>query len=204
MRRFSSYFVVTSLCLLVAAAASAAKQPSAPGGYTLVGNAPGTATLVPGPNGSGTAVQLMTYPSSGTLDWGAIGFAASGLKLRDVTDLSTDYEITFGGCWEGSPRFTVGLSNRGKTKEIWFYMGQPQGCASEWTNTGNLASPTSLVDDSSLPAGSHTATYSQVQAEYGNDNVAYIAIDLDGGGDGSQTALFDNTQVNGTLYTYES
>ena len=203
MRRFSISLAVATLSLLVAAGQSAAKQPAPASGYTLVANAPGSATLVsPGYN-SATAVQLS---STGTSGWGAIGFASSGLKLRDVTHLSTEYEFTLGSCWGGSPRFTIGLSNGG-TKEIYFYMGPPPsytGCPSgEWQNTGNLASPGSPVDDSHLPGGSATDTYSNALAKYGNYNVAYIAIDFDSGWLASQTAEFDDTQVNGTLYTYE-
>jgi hypothetical protein len=206
MRRLSSYFVLTMLCLLVAAAESTAKQPGASGGYTLVASAPGTATLVTPGFQSTTAVQLTSSDPSGTLGWSAIGFAASGLKLRDVSWLSTEYEFTLGSCGGGSPRFTVGISNGG-TKEIYFYMGPPPsyvGCGlGTWTNTGNLATPSSPVDDSHLPGGSYTAPYSQVLAKYGNDRVNYIAIDFDSGWAGSETALFDDTQVNQTPYTYE-
>lgn len=206
MRLSLSCLVVTTLCLLVAASTAGAKQHAAPSGYTLVASAPGTASLVGPGFESATAVQLASSESSGTLGWGAIGFAASGLRLRDVTDLSTEYEFTLGSCWGGSPRFTVGISNGG-TKEIYFYMGPPPsyvGCApSVWTSTGNLATPSSPVDDSHLPGGSPATPYSQVLAEYGNDKVVYIAIDLDSGWAGSETALFDDTQVNSTLYTYE-
>lgn len=209
MRRFVSFSVVTTLCLLAAAAAAAAaaaKQHAAPSGYTLVASAPGTAALVSPGFASPTAVQLSSSESSGTLGWGAIGFAASGLRLRDVTYLSTEYEFTLGSCFGGSPRFTIGVSNGG-TKEIYFYMGPPPsyvGCASSvWTSTGNLATPSSPVDDSHLPGGSSAEPYSQVLADYGNDKVVYIAIDLDSGWAGSETALFDDTQINSTLYTYE-
>lgn len=206
MRRFSAYFVVTMLCLLVAAGASAAKQPGASSGYTLVASAPGTAALVSPGDASTTGVLLTSSEPSGTLGWSAIAFAASGLRLRDVTHLSTAYEFQVGSCWGGSPRFTIGLSNGG-TKEIYFYMGPPPnftGCAlGVWTDTGNLASPGSPVDDSQLPGGSYAVPYSQVQAEYGNDRVVYIVIDFDSGWAENQAAEFDNTQVNSTLYTYE-
>jgi hypothetical protein len=193
------------LCLLAAAGESVAKAPGKAAGYTLVANAPGTASLVSPGHNSATAVQLT---SSGLAGWGAIGFAVpKGLKLRDVTHLSTDYEFLLGSsCWGGSPRFSVGISN-GATTETWFYIGPPPsytGCASGiWANTGNLASPTSLVDDSGLPGGSYADPYADAQAKYGSYTVQYIAIDLDGGWDATQSAEFDNTQVNNTLYTYE-
>ena len=203
MRRFSLYLVVTTLCLLAVAGESAAKTHGRTPGYTLVENAPGDATLVSPGYGSTTAVQLTSTGS----DWGAIGFTvAKGLKLRDVNTLSTDYEFLVGSCWGGSPRFTVGVSN-GTTKETYFYIGTAPswtGCAlGLWANTGNLASPASPVDDSQLPGGSPSDTYARAQAKYGSYNVEYIAIDLDGGWDGAQSAEFDNTRVNSTLYTYE-
>src|SRR5204862_937935 len=134
---------------------SAAKTSGGGTGYTLVANAPGSATLASPGHNSTTAVQLTSTGSSG---WGAIGFAVrNGLKLRDVNTLSTDYEFLVGSCWGGSPRFTVGVSN-GTTRETYFYIGPPPSytrCPSgAWANTGNLASPASPVDDSQLPGGS--------------------------------------------------
>lgn len=204
MRRFSLYFVMSMLCLWAVAGESAAKTPGGAAGYMLVANFPGSANLVSPGHNSMTAVQLTSTGSSG---WGAIGFTvAKGLKLREVNTLSTDYEFVTGSCWEGSPRFTVGVSN-GTTKETWFYMGSPPSFTDclpgVWANTGNLASPTSPVDDSQLPGGSPSDTYAHAQATYGSYNVEYIAIDLDGGFHATQTVDFDNTQVNGTRYTYE-
>jgi hypothetical protein len=188
----------------LAVAGESAAKTRAGAGYTLVSNSPGSAALVSPGDNSTTAVRLT---STGTSGWGAIGFAvAKGLKLRDVNTLSTDYEFQVGSCWGGAPRLTVGVSN-GTTKETYFYIGTPPswtGCPSGvWANTGNLASPASPVDDSQLPGGSYSDTYSRAQARYGSYAVEYIAIDLDGGWEGTQTAEFDNTQVNSTLYTYE-
>lgn len=205
MRRVFVGFVLTALSLLVMAGSSVAKTPTGQAAYTLVANAPGSAGLIgPTPGDNSTAVQLS---SSGAAGWGAIGFTVpKGLKLRDVNFLSTDYEFVTGSCWGGAPRFTVGVSDGG-TKEIYFYIGPPPnwvGCQSgTWLNTGNLATPNSPVDDAHLPGGSPSDIYSHAQARYGNYNVVYIAIDLDGGWAGTQVANFDNTQVDGTLYTYD-
>lgn len=203
MRRFSLYLILTTLCLLGVAGESAAKTRGG-AGYTLVSNSPGSAALTSPGDNSTTAVQLTSTGASG---WGAIGFAVTkGLRLRDVTTLSTDYEFLTGSCWGGAPRLTVGVSN-GTTKETYFYIGTAPswtGCPSDaWTYTGNLATPTSPIDDSQLPGGSTSDTYAHAQAKYGSYAVEYIAIDLDGGWKGTQTADFDNTQVNSTLYTYE-
>lgn len=205
MRRLFGCLVVTMLCLLLATSQAAAKQ-TGPSGYKLVAKRPGTATLVsPGYNGSATAVQLTSTGKSG---WGAIGFSVpSGLTLSGVNYLATEYEFTLGSCWGGSPRFTVGLSSGGSVHEIYFYMGPPPsyiGCPSGvWTDTGNLASATGVVDDANLPGGSQADPYANALARYGADRVAYIAIDFDSGWAGSQTALFDDTKVDGALYTYE-
>jgi hypothetical protein len=108
----------------------------------------------------------------------------------------------------GSPRFTIGLSDHG-TKEIYFYMGQSSsfvGCPlTGWVNTGNVATPSNPVDDSHLQGGSYSDTYAHALAQYGGYSVAYIAIDFDSGWTESQSqaAEFDNTQIDGTLYTYE-
>ena len=205
MRRLSAGFVVAALSFLVVTDSSWAKARTTQPAYSLVANAPGTAALIgPSLGDASTAVQLS---SSGTAGWGAIGFTVpKGLKLRDITDLSTDYQFVTGSCWGGAPRFTVGVSDGGP-QEIYFYIGPPPiwvGCASgTWSNTGNLATPSSPVDDSHLPGGSTSDTYANVQARYGKYSVVYIAIDLDGGWDGTQVADFDNTQIDGTLYTYD-
>jgi hypothetical protein len=206
MRRFSLFFVVTALCSLAVANPSFAKKPGAGTGYTLVGT--GAALVHPGDN-SQTAVQLWSSGSGSSLIWGAIGFAVpSKMTFSDVNNLSTDYKFVQGSCWQGSPRFTVGISNgTPNATETWFYIGPSPsytGCPSGvWSNTGNLASPTSPVDDSALPGGSPTDTFAGAQAKYGSYSVNYIAIDVDGGAGGNQTVDFDNTRVNSTLYTYE-
>jgi hypothetical protein len=67
-------------------------------------------------------------------------------------------------------------------------------------NTGNLAAPTNLVDDSQL-GGSFYDTYGNAQANYGNYTVTDIFLAVDGP---NQTVDFDNSQVNNELFTYES
>lgn len=202
MRRFLLLFAVSTVCSLAVATPSIASKFPGGAGYTLVGTA---ALGSPGDN-SNTAVEISSTVSGGSLTYGAIGFATPA-KLRQVDTLATSYQFLDGSsCWQGSPRFTVGISNGSATKEIYFYIGPPPsyvGCPSGvWTNTGNLATPSSPVDDQSL-GGGPADPYSDVLAKYGNYAVKYIAIDLDGGGGGSQTVEFDNTQVDNTLYTYE-
>ena len=206
MRRLVLFLLVTATAPLAVAGPAAAKKPSAATpGYALVGDA----QLISPGNDSGTAVQASSDASGASLTTGGIGFAvAQGMKLSAVNTLSTDYEVVAGNCWDGSPRFTVGVAKGPTTREIYFYFGRQSNgtfaCPTgPYTNTGNLASPTSLVDTSQLPGGSEAETYAAAQATYGSYSVRYIAIDVDGGGGGAQTFDLDNSQVNNTLYTYE-
>ena len=92
---------------------------------------------------------------------------------------------------------------------VFFYVGTPPNynCAADsiWYNTGNLASPTNLVDATQLGGGFYEP-YAAVQASYGSYPVTDIFVVMDGGwavpGD-NQTFIFDNTAVNADLYTYE-
>jgi hypothetical protein len=201
MRRLLPLLALMGACLLASAGSALAKRAAPGPGYTLIG----TATLVSPGNLSATAVGMTSDPGT----YGAIGFAvAPGLKLSDVNDLASDYQLVNSNCWDGSPRFTLGVAKGGgATREIYFYFGrQADGtfnCPSSYANTGNLAAPTGIVDTSNLPGGSQADTYAAAQGRYGAYAIRYIAIDFDGGVGGSQAADFDNTQVNGTLYTYE-
>jgi hypothetical protein len=165
MRRLSSFFVVTAVWSLSVANPSFAKNST---GYTLVGT--GAGLVHPGYK-SNTALQLWSTGSGSSLIWGAVGFAVpSNMTFTDLNHLSTDYMIVLGSCWQGSPRFTVGISNGTPTAtETWFYIGPSPsytGCPSGGrANTGNLAGPTSPVDDSGPPGGSHTDTFADAQAK---------------------------------------
>ena len=85
------------------------------------------------------------------------------------------------------------------------YLGPPPsytGCPPNvWTSSGNLVTPASLVDASQL-GGTFYEPWGAVQAAYGNDPVTGIDLVVDGFG-ADMTAQLDNTQVNGTTYTYE-
>jgi hypothetical protein len=111
-----------------------------------------------------------------------------------------------GSCWGGSPRFEAWVTNGTSTWKIFFYIGPPPswtGCPSGvYANTGNLASPSSPVDDQQL-GGSPSDRYSDVQARFGKYGVTHVYVDLEGGWSADQVVDFDNTQVNGRLSTYE-
>jgi len=192
---------LTGLSSLAIASPSVGKRTNG-GGYTLVQNA----TLVsPGDASPRGAEASSTGPDPFT--WGAIDFAVPpGLKLRRLTNLSTDYKFVVGSCWGGSPRFEAWVNDGTSTRKIFFYIGPPPdytGCASAvYLTSGNLAAPTSQVDASQI-GGSAYEPYSDVQARFGDYTVTKVTLGVDGGWYSNQTVDFDNTVVNQQLVTYE-
>jgi hypothetical protein len=163
------------------------------------------ATLVHPGNASGTAAEATTTGQDG---FGFVNFPIPpGLKLRQLTSLSTDFKFVAGSCSAGSPRFTVNVTNGTTSSSVFFYLGPPPsytGCApGTYASSGNLAAPTSLVDTSALPGGAFNEPYSQAQAKYGDYTITALHLDVDARAAGDQTVDFDNTEVNGALRTYE-
>jgi hypothetical protein len=174
-------------------------------GYTFFGSA---TYVMPG-NASNRAVKLVADANAGI--YSGIDFAvASSLTIDGLNDLSTDSNFTAGSCAVGSPRFGITLAAY-PNSTIFVYIGPPpsyMGCPpNTWTNIGNLLTPASFVDTSQLPGGSFYDTWAAAQARYSGQQVTDIFLVSDNGpgagGLGSQTVLIDNTDVNGTLYTYE-
>ena len=194
---------LTAWCSLAIVSPSFAEPADGATGYSLGENA----TLVQPGNASPTGAEATTTGpgSSGWVDF--IPFAIpAGLKLGQLTHLSTDYKFVVGSCWAGSPRFTAYVTNGTSSGSVFFYIGPPPsytGCASgAYANSGNLATPTSLVDAANL-GGSFNEPFSEVQADFGDYTVTELHLDVDGGAAGNQTVDFDNTQVNEKLVTYE-
>jgi hypothetical protein len=172
---------------------------TASSGYSLFGDA----MLVHPGNASPTAAQAT---STGPNAFGGVDFAVpSGLTVSQLQNLSTDYKFTVGTCGLGSPRFGAFVTNGTSSGNIFFYIGPPPnytGCPPNvYLNTGNLAAPANLVDDSQLPLGTFYDPYASAQLKYGSYMVTDIFLVVDGP---SQTVQFDNTRVNATTYTYES
>lgn len=165
----------------------------------------GNATLAHPGNGSPTAAQLSNI---GPGSEGHVNIAIpKGLKLRQLTSLSTDFRFLIGTCSGGSPRFTANLTNGTSNPSVFFYIGPPPaysecGGSDAYANSGDLATPSSLVDATELPGGSFNEPYSQVQANYGDYTVKAVHLDVDRRGV-DQTINFDNTRVNSRLVTYE-
>jgi hypothetical protein len=192
MRRFLlSAAVLGALVLMLGVVAA-----SAASGYSVFGDA----QLVSPGESSPHAVQAT---STGTHLYGGVDFAVpGGLTVNDLSNLATDYKFRVGSCGLGSPRFSVEVNNNPNTN-LFFYLGPPPNytsCAFDtWTGSGNLASGSNLVDATQLGGGFYEP-YAAVQADYGTATVSDIALVVDGP---SQTAQFDNTQINSTTYTYD-
>jgi hypothetical protein len=187
-----SVTVIGALVLAVGAVAASAAT-----GYSFFGDAQ---FVSPG-EASAHAAQATSTETNG---YGGVDFAVpAGLTVNGLSTLSTDYKLTVGDCGQGSPRFSVTVTDGTTTHNIFFYLGPPPnytGCAPNvWTGSGNLADASNLVDASQLGGGFYE-TYADVQAAYGSDTVSDIALVVDGFG---QIAQFDNTQINSTTYTYD-
>jgi hypothetical protein len=169
-------------------------------GYTLFG---GATHVMPG-NNSNQAVKLVSNANTGV--YSGVDFAVPpGLTVDNLNTLSTDYNFTAGSCALGSPRFGITLASK---QTIFVYIGpypNYTNCAPNvWTNTGNLLMPSSFVD-SSQAGGSFYQTWAAAQAQFQGQQITdiFIVSDNGPGPQFSQTVLIDNTNVNGTTYTYE-
>ena len=194
------FLALTAWCSLAIVGQSFAQGPFGEGGYFLDGDA----TLVQG-NASPTGARATNTgpdPGIGYGPFGSVHFAIpAGLKVSQLTHLSTDYKFVVGSCEAGSPRFTANVTNETSSGSIFFYIGPPCPSAA-YTNSGNLAAPTSLVDASNL-GGSFNQRFSDVKADFGNYTVTAVHLDVDGRSAGDQTVDFDNTRVNANFVTYE-
>lgn len=181
---------------------------AAGGGYELFGDA---SLVSPGDN-SQTAAQVESSPTVPP-QYGGINFdIPSGMTFSQVSNLATSYKFTNASCGGGAPRFVVSVTNGTHSGEIWFYFasapGVYTGCPTNvWTDTGNLATPTSFVDSSQLNAegGHYNQLFSDAQTAFGSYTVTGIQLQVDADWffSGPQTVLIDNTQVNSNMYTYE-
>ncbi len=197
---------------LTAAACLAALTATAPAwagpGYHLFGKA---SYITPGEGTSNRAVQLIADASANPQVYSGIDFdVPSGITIGQLNTLQTDFNVTAGDCGEGSPRFAIGLANL--TGHIFVYLGPAPnytGCTpNSWTSSGNLLASGSTVDASQLGGGFYEK-WSDVQTQFSGAVVSDIFLVSDNGtpansqGLGGQTVDIDNTNVNGTLYTYE-
>jgi hypothetical protein len=167
----------------------------------------GSSTYVTPGNASNVAVSLIADGTGTPAVYSGIDFAVpSGLTIDNLNTLSTDYNFTASSCGVGSPRFGIALSGN-PNATIFVYIGPPPSytlCAPGWANTGNLLTSSSFVDSSQLSGGTFYDTWAAAQTRYTGQVVTDIFIVSDYGPTGTQTVQIDNTNVAGTVYTYET
>lgn len=169
---------------------------AAPPDYTLFGDA----EVV------GDAVQLRSDDDPG---YGGVDFAVEeGTTFADLTELSTEYNVTDDGCAGGSPRYQVNLDDDGDGMtdgNVFIYLGPSpsfSGCPlNTWQDSGNLIGNNDACryDTAQLIAGTQCNTYAGTLAALGDAEVTGIQLVVDAGWafpDGEQTVLVRNAQVN--------
>jgi hypothetical protein len=181
-------------------------------GYTLFGDA----EIVSPGNASPHAAQLRSDADPG---FGGIDFdIPDDLTFEDIEALATDYNITDDQCGGGSPRFQLNVDTDGDGEpdgNIFVYIGPSPtftGCAPGWQSTGNLIGNNDpcRYDTSQLAVGTQCNTYLGTLALFGGSSIVGIQVVVDAGwnavasgGDGEQTILVDNVNIDGTIYTFD-
>ena len=177
----------------------------------------GSASIVsPGSMGSPNAVRLESTCPGGSPDcinnntytFGGVNFTVpAGTTFADIGTLSTDVMAGPGdACVGGAPRFQIRTAETGPADT------DPTGdnifvtfnCTNVWSNTGN-ALMTGTLDTGQL-GGSYGQSYAAALAQFGSVQVLGVSIVSDGGWaspDTTQTVFIDNTNIDGTIYTYD-
>jgi len=134
-------------------------------------------------------------------------FVPLGITVDQLYTLSSEYQFAEGSCEDGSPRFGATVTNGVRTGEIYFYVGSPPSythcpTSAGWESTGNIASPTSIVDNQEL-SGAFYEEFSETKAHYGEYTITELFVVVDGYEGRPIKADFDNVTFNGTVYTFE-
>jgi hypothetical protein len=169
-------------------------------------------------------------PEIGAIRLGSWQFGYGGLNFdvpkqpftfADMTQLQTDYELSWGTCKGGSPRWSIAVLPPGtpvtdqtkkSARNIWVYFGsmpasgtnaRPEADGSE-VNTGNYIGTGGPADtparyDSSQGGGSYGQTYTTTLAQSGQYEVVGISLNVDGGwaqsqSDFEQEAIVDRSR----------
>lgn len=167
----------------------------------------GEAMYVEPGNASFRAVETTSDADPG---FGGIDFEIpEGTTFADLDTLSTDYMLTEGACGGGSPRFQVNVIDElGEERNIFVYLGEQPNytCAEDvWLSTGDLLEAGNFVDATQV-GGLFYQEYTTAVALFGDLEVTGVQLVTDAGWsqpDGVQTAVFDNTNIDGTVYDYE-
>ena len=173
------------------------------------------------PASSGSAVNVNEGQGghAAVLTSNNFGFAVASAKFpgnqttfSELTNLSTDYELTQGTCAGGSPRFQVDLlpsgdKNPNDAVSLYVYIGPGAGAAADPCPAadGSLQNQQNVASDSQpnlwyVGAANTGAPYSAVEAIYGNYQLLDAQIAVDGGwiqAGNTQQVLIQDWQVNG-------
>jgi hypothetical protein len=176
--------------------------------YSLFGDA----SIVAGGN-PGNAARLTSDADPG---FGGVDFDVSGLTLAQLTELATDFNVTDDQCGAGSPRFQINVQTATGTENIFVYLGPSPtftGCTPNfWHSSGNLVGNNEPCrwDTSQLAGGTQCSTWATAVASFGGLTITGIQLVVDsganplaGGGDGEQTVLVDNVQINDDTITFD-
>jgi len=129
----------------------------------------------------------------------------------------TDFNVTDDNCGGGSPRVQIRIDTTGdgiSDGSVRVALGPSPGftgCTAGWQSTGNLIGNEDAGRyDYSVFGGSPFTTYSNAPAAVMAGDVVGIFIVVDGswsaaatGGDGEQTTLIDNINLNGDITTFD-
>jgi hypothetical protein len=185
---------IAALTLVVAAPAWGADVTTT-GGATL--NADGTAKLV-----------ADVSNASATDDFSGVELQIpASLKLSDVTQLATEFNVTDDDCGAGSPRFQIQIGG----KNMFVYLGPAgtfTGCTQNtWLSSGNLVGTADAcrVDTSKFTGGTQCSTWAAALTLLGSQTIEKMSILVDASWTGStnpaftdkeQTVLLRNAKVN--------
>jgi hypothetical protein len=189
---------VAALALAAAAPALAADGSTTFGGATVEN---GTATLVANTGNASAADDFsgVTVP------------VPTGLTFGQITELSTEYNVTDDDCGAGSPRFQVKVGG----KNVFVYLGPAgtfTGCTQNtWLSTGNLVGTADAcrVDTSQFTGGTQCSTWAAAVTLLGSQAVEGVSLVVDASWTGSanpafadkeQTVLVRNVKLNDKTY----
>lgn len=179
--------------------------------YTLFGNA----SIVSGGN-PGNAAKLISDATATPPYAGVDVSPTSSIAWTDLDTLSLDYNVTDDDCGGGSPMVYLGVDTNGDSAAdgyVRIAVGPSPSftnCATGWQTTGNLIGLEDGRYDYSLFGGSPFTGYSGAPASVQNGDVVEAFVVVDGSwnaaatnGDGEQTVLVDNLNVNAHITTFD-
>jgi hypothetical protein len=181
--------------------------------YSLFGDA----QLVSPGSSSNTAAQIRSDAAVPPSFGGTSIALSSPVAWADFDTLSTDYNITDDDCGGGSPRLQIRVDTTGdgvSDGSVRVAIGPSPSftdCPTGWQNTGNvIGNEDAGRYDYSVFGGSPFTTYSNAPAAVTSGQVVGVTVVVDGSwnanatnGDGEQTVLIDNVNVNGDVTTFE-